>query len=134
MQPHSRRLAGVLLLGALLPVQSAAQSSPTDPAIGPVFVDGQAQVVDAFKDPKKWIREQLWVLSDFDSDGNGRPDRLHVDVTRPARAWISCGRPAGAEDELERRGIPLRTTQRHGPLRLSITPDGALRWEPQEAR
>ncbi|HBQ60336.1 MAG TPA: Xaa-Pro dipeptidyl-peptidase, partial [Balneolaceae bacterium] len=25
----------------------------------------------------------LWVETDFDTDGNGKPDRMHVAVTRP---------------------------------------------------
>lgn len=50
-----------------------------------VFVDGQAQVVDAFVDPATWIRHDLWVETEFDSDGDGRPDRVHVDVTRQAQ-------------------------------------------------
>ena len=49
----------------------------------PVFKDGEAQIVEAFADPSQWIREDLWVETDFDSDGDGRPDRMHVDVTRP---------------------------------------------------
>lgn len=51
----------------------------------PVFRDGQAQVVPAFADSSVWIREELWVETSFDSDGDGRPDRVHVDVTRPAQ-------------------------------------------------
>jgi X-Pro dipeptidyl-peptidase len=51
----------------------------------PVFVDGQAQIVEGFKDSKLWIQHDLWVEADFDSDGDGEPDRLHVDVTRPAQ-------------------------------------------------
>jgi X-Pro dipeptidyl-peptidase len=47
-----------------------------------VFLDGQAQVVPAFSDPKLWIQESLWVQTDFDSDQNGKPDRVHVDVYR----------------------------------------------------
>ena len=47
----------------------------------PVFKDGEAQVVPAFN--KDWIRHDLWVETEFDSDGNGKPDRMHVDVTRP---------------------------------------------------
>jgi X-Pro dipeptidyl-peptidase len=50
-----------------------------------VFVDGQAQIVDAFVNPQQWIRHDLWVETPFDSDGDGRPDRVHVDVTRPAQ-------------------------------------------------
>lgn len=49
----------------------------------PVFADGQAQVVAGFAAPEDWIRHFLWVEAPFDSDGDGKPDRLHVDVTRP---------------------------------------------------
>ena len=49
----------------------------------PVFVDGQAQVVDAFSDSSRWVRDVLWVETEFDSDGDGSRDRMHVDVTRP---------------------------------------------------
>ncbi|MGE4620028.1 MAG: Xaa-Pro dipeptidyl-peptidase [Planctomycetota bacterium] len=47
-----------------------------------VFDDGQAQVVEAFKDSEQWIQNDLWVETTFDSDGDGRLDRMHVDVTR----------------------------------------------------
>lgn len=53
------------------------------PQAAPVFKDGQAQVVPAFSDPGRWIRHDLWVETDFDSDADGLPDRMHVDVTRP---------------------------------------------------
>lgn len=49
----------------------------------PVFKDGEAQIVEAFKDPKNWIRHDLWVETTFDTDGDGKLDRMHVDVTRP---------------------------------------------------
>ena len=49
----------------------------------PVFVDGQAQIVPAFEDEKLWIRQTLFVETEFDSDGDGRRDRMFVDVTRP---------------------------------------------------
>jgi len=52
---------------------------------GPIFRDGQAQIVPAFSDSTDWIHEELWVETSFDSDGDGRPDRVHVDVTRPAQ-------------------------------------------------
>ena len=42
-----------------------------------------AQVVPAFADSAQWIRQNLWVETDFDSDGDGRKDRVHVAVTRP---------------------------------------------------
>jgi len=51
-------------------------------AAGPVFEDGQAQVVEAFNDSEKWIRQELWVETEFDSDGDGELDRVHVSVAR----------------------------------------------------
>ena len=52
---------------------------------GPVIENGQAQVVPAFADSSAWIRHELWVETEFDTDGDGNPDRVHVDVTRPAQ-------------------------------------------------
>ena len=51
----------------------------------PFFKNGEAQVVESFKDEAKWIRHDLWVETSFDSDGDGKMDRMHVDVTRPAQ-------------------------------------------------
>lgn len=51
--------------------------------VGPVIKDGEAQVVDAFNDSDRWIRHDLWVQTEFDSDGDEKLDRMHVDVTRP---------------------------------------------------
>lgn len=69
-----------LALALATPSAVAARAVDT-----PRFVDGQAQVVEAFSDAKQWIREHLWVESSFDTDGDGKPDRMHVDVTRPAQ-------------------------------------------------
>lgn len=52
---------------------------------GPVFENGMAQVVDAFNNESEWIREELWVETEFDSDGNGSLDRVHVAVVRQAQ-------------------------------------------------
>ena len=49
----------------------------------PVFKDGEAQIVEVFNDPNNWIVHDLWVETNFDSDGDGKNDRMHVDVTRP---------------------------------------------------
>jgi len=51
--------------------------------IAPVVKDGEVQIIPAFEDPAKWIRHDLWVVTEFDSDGDGKLDRMHVDVTRP---------------------------------------------------
>ncbi|MEM8524622.1 MAG: Xaa-Pro dipeptidyl-peptidase [Bacteroidota bacterium] len=49
----------------------------------PIFKDGEAQIVNAFDTPDKWIRHDLWVETEFDSDLDGKLDRMHVSVTRP---------------------------------------------------
>ena len=49
----------------------------------PIIKDGETQVAPRFKDSDMWIRHDLWVETDFDSDGDGKKDRMHVDVTRP---------------------------------------------------
>ncbi len=57
----------------------AQKSSKTTP----IFKNGEAQIVEAFNTPDKWIRHDLWVETTFDTDGDGKLDRMHVDVTRP---------------------------------------------------
>ena len=74
----------VVAASVSLPAAPLVAQAPSA-AARPVFVDGQAQVVDAFNDPQAWLRHDLWVETEFDSDGDGRPDRVHVDVTRPAQ-------------------------------------------------
>ncbi len=49
----------------------------------PVFKDGEAQIVEGFAKEQDWIRHDLWVETEFDSDGDGELDRMHVSVTRP---------------------------------------------------
>ena len=48
----------------------------------PVFEDGEAQVVEGFANKSQWIRETVFVETEFDSDGDGKLDRMHVSVTR----------------------------------------------------
>ena len=71
----SENILRLLATGILLDGTTLAE----EPA-KPVFKDGEAQVVEAFNNG--WIRHDLWVETEFDSDGNGKPDRMHVDVTR----------------------------------------------------
>lgn len=52
------------------------------PAV-PVFENGEAQIVPAFSDEEQWIHEEVWVETTFDSDVDGRLDRMHVIITRP---------------------------------------------------
>jgi X-Pro dipeptidyl-peptidase len=51
--------------------------------IKPVFKDGEAQILPELEDPTEWIRHDLWVETTFDTDGDGKLDRMHVAVTRP---------------------------------------------------
>lgn len=64
----------VFLFSSGLPAQNKAV---------PVIKDGQTQVVPEFNHPDTWIIQDLWVETEFDSDGDGKHDRMHVDVTRP---------------------------------------------------
>lgn len=77
----SRRAALALTLACAAPLH--AQVSTAQAGARPVFVNGMAQVVPAFADSSRWIRQNLWVETDFDSDRDGRKDRVHVAVTRP---------------------------------------------------
>lgn len=49
----------------------------------PIFKDGEAQIVEAFSNPSSWLRHDLFVETEFDTDGDGKLDRMHVSVTRP---------------------------------------------------
>ena len=46
------------------------------------FVGGEAQIVPEFQDEVLWIHHDLWVEAEFDTDGDSKPDRIHVSVTR----------------------------------------------------
>lgn len=81
VKTSSARTRPILVCGSgimLLFVLGGAQEQPAKP----VFVDGQAQVVPAFQESSDWIREHLWVETEFDSDKDGKKDRVFVDVTR----------------------------------------------------
>ena len=72
----------VALTSLLLLTFSATALAQKAKRAHPVFSDGQAQIVEAFDDPDEWIQHDLWVETEFDTDGDGKLDRMHVDVTR----------------------------------------------------
>ncbi len=76
-------LISVLFLfqGTINHTSGQSESSNKEP-VAPVFENGEAQVLPEFSDPDLWIRHDLWVKTEFDSDGDGKPDRMHVSVTR----------------------------------------------------
>jgi X-Pro dipeptidyl-peptidase len=87
---NSRVPPSFLRVAALLSLSLAAIARPplvaqSMTAARPVFADGQAQIVPAFEDQSTWIRQTLWVETEFDSDGDGKRDRMFVDVTRPGQ-------------------------------------------------
>src|SRR6476620_2987696 len=89
---NSPRIRALPMLHLRLP-SAALGVVATAPALGQgpqptakaasIFANGMAQVVPAFQDSTQWIRQELWVETNFDSDHDGKPDRVHVDVTRP---------------------------------------------------
>lgn len=70
-----------LCLAPVTTVTAAPAPAPEDEAQQPVVEDGVMQSV--FTDRSTWVRQELWVETEFDSDGDGVLDRVHVDVTRP---------------------------------------------------
>ena len=87
MTSRFRRMAAVaaagVMVAATLTLPGGAQAATQN--VGPIFIDGQALIVPEFSDSDGWIRQQLWVETEFDTDGDGELDRMHVDVTRPGQ-------------------------------------------------
>jgi X-Pro dipeptidyl-peptidase len=83
--PSLRRSAVLAFAGALAASVLQPAWGQEGGSSGPVFADGQAQIVPAFEDSTQWVREELWVETGFDTDGDGRPDRVHVSVVRPSQ-------------------------------------------------
>lgn len=110
--------ASLAICGASL-AQDAKPTPPAEPGSVPVFRDGQAQVVEAFKDSKQWVQHDLWVEAGFDSDGDGDPDRLHVDVTRPRQT--------------EGEGLKVPVIYESSPYFSGTgTTDSRYFWDPQQ--
>jgi len=86
MKKLMKSLTALIIIGFLLPLTGQSQEksrNSNNKMKVPVIVDGQAQVIPELSDKDKWIRHDLWVETEFDSDGDGQPDRMHVGVTRP---------------------------------------------------
>ncbi|WP_242205436.1 Xaa-Pro dipeptidyl-peptidase [Aestuariivivens insulae] len=82
----------------------------------PIFKDGEAQIVDAFNTPEKWIRHDLFVETTFDTDGDGKLDRMHVDVTRPYQT--------------DTEGLKLPVIYESSPYYAGVAPDvDGLFWD-----
>ena len=75
----------------------------------PIFENGEAQIVPEFKDSEKWIRHDLWVETTFDTDGDGKKDRMYVDVTRPIQT--------------DTEGLKLPVIYESSPYYSGVAPD-----------
>lgn len=75
----------------------------------PVFKDGEAQIVDAFNNKSTWLRHDLWVETEFDTDGDGKLDRMHVAVTRPPQT--------------DTEGLKLPVVYESSPYYAGVAPD-----------
>ena len=75
----------------------------------PFFENGEAQIVPEFNIPEDWIREDLWVETNFDTDGDELPDRMHVAVTRPKQT--------------ETEGLKLPVVYESSPYFAGVAPD-----------
>ena len=53
-------------------IEASAQTAAVTTV--PVIVNGEAQKIPAFENASDWIREDLWVETEFDSDGDGIGD------------------------------------------------------------
>jgi X-Pro dipeptidyl-peptidase len=80
-QKKSRKAEAATPAPAAAKAEAQPQEKPV--TVVPVIVNGEAQKIPAFENASDWIREDLWVETEFDTDGDGRRDRMHVDVTRP---------------------------------------------------
>jgi len=82
MKPVFNLKIYILILGVFIFKVNGQENVKTIKSL-PFFKDGQAQIVPGFSDAEKWIRHDLWVETEFDTDGDGKLDRMHVAVTRP---------------------------------------------------
>lgn len=120
LSPHdsssrTRLLAGAALAAALASVAVAHGGAQTAVKAVPVFTDGQAQIVPAFQDSSQWIRQSLWVETEFDSDGDGKRDRMFVDVTR--------------QKQTETEGLKVAVIYESSPYYAGTSNDRAHLWD-----
>ncbi|MDO1500268.1 Xaa-Pro dipeptidyl-peptidase [Winogradskyella maritima] len=88
---------------------SSCQDKVDPNAVKPIFENGEAQIVEAFNNPDDWVRHDLWVETEFDTDGDGKPDRMHVDVTRPKQT--------------DTEGLKLPVVYESSPYYAGVAPD-----------
>ncbi|TYC17070.1 Xaa-Pro dipeptidyl-peptidase [Bizionia gelidisalsuginis] len=103
MKKQTTRLIAFLLI-TFVSLTTTAQNK-----IKPVFQDGEAQIVKAFSSPKDWIRHDLWVETNTNTDSDDLLDRVHVSVTRP--------------QQTETEGLKLPIVYVTSPYFAGVAPD-----------
>ena len=112
MKNHFNRTIQLIFLFTTL---LAVKAQTTKKAV-PIFENGEAQVVPAFENSEDWIRHDLWVETEFDTDGDGKLDRMHVAVTRP--------------QQTETEGLKLPVVYVSSPYFAGVAPDvDGLFWD-----
>jgi len=106
MKNYLRKIIKLELLVVLLSISFLGNSQTKSV---PVFKDGEAQIVEAFSDASQWIRHDLWVETTFDTDGDGKLDRMHVSITRPKQT--------------ETEGLKLPIVYVSSPYFAGVAPD-----------
>jgi predicted acyl esterase len=74
-------LKGEAAVSVAAPVPAPTPAPAPQPAV-PTFVNGLAQAVFS-TNPADWYSGEVWVQAPFDSDNDGRLDRIHADFTAP---------------------------------------------------
>lgn len=128
-------LLGAATLTALVAPPVAAGADDAD-VQQPVFTGGMAQPVYS-ADPSDWVVQELWVVSDVDSDGDGHKDKVHFDVTRPAETEQGLKVPVVYEaSPYYAGGNPITNHDVHHELYAPTRPGqgwpGAADWGRQE--
>lgn len=83
--------------------------------VKPIFENGEAQILPELLDSANWIRTDLWVETEFDTDGDGKKDRMHVDVTRPRQT--------------ETEGLKLPVVYASSPYYAGTAGNAPIFWE-----
>ena len=99
---------------AVAPDEGVATAQDDGPPAFLAIEGGAAQPKPEFTGRRNWIQEVLWVETSFDSDGDGRMDRVYVDVTRPKAT--------------EEYGIKVAAIYETSPYYWGINPDKTIFW------
>src|SRR5690349_325601 len=88
-----RRLAVALSAAAaatlFLTIGASGPIAAPVACITPTFTNGLSQAVFP-SGTANYINEQGWVEAPFDSDGDGKNDRIHFDISRPTDTGNGC--------------------------------------------